>query len=232
MEPTASEPQQESLSVPLIWERVTATWLSHQSYPMAGLITALSTFFLVLGSVIYQSNFCKLSAWMTATPQAIFEHHEYWRLWTTLFAHADLAHLLSNSLLFVILGYFLSGYFGPWLFPLAALAFGGLTNAIVLTHYPAQVALLGSSGVVYWMGGVWLSLYFAIDKRRTYFQRGLRITGVALGLFMPASSFDPSISYGAHLGGFVLGLIYGMIYYFAHRAIFTQALVTEQVIEM
>ena len=114
---------------------------------------------------------------------------------------------------------------------MAAFAFGGLTNWIVLSGYPPTVSLIGVSGVVYWMGGVWLSLYFALDKRRTRIQRTLRIVGVALGVFMPATAFDPSISYSAHLVGFILGLLYGVFFYFRHKDTFNRALVIETVVD-
>lgn len=233
MEPSVFEPSPTSISQtpPLIWQRVQSTWLNRKPRASASLVAALSTLMMVIGSILHQRNFWNAHQWMEARAVDVFEKHELWRLWTTLFAHADLGHLVSNSILFFILGYFLNGYFGLLVFPSAALAFGGIINAIVLKSYPPDVALIGMSGVVYWMGGAWLALYFALDKRRTAFQRFLRIMGVALGLFMPASAFDPSISYGAHLVGFILGLLYGVLYYFFHRRIFEEALVIETVVD-
>ncbi len=229
MEPAA--PEEIPTRPPLIWHRVVQTWLSRKPSSHAGFISALSTLLLVLGSVVYQQDFFHAHTWMDASRAEVFDHHQWWRLWTTLFAHADLGHLVSNSILFFILGYFLTGYFGALLFPVAAFAFGGITNFFVLLNYPPQVSLIGVSGVVYWMAGTWLALYFALDKRKTYFQRSLRIVGVALGVFMPASAFDPSISYQAHLVGFLFGLGFGILYYFRHRSTFGRAVVTETVID-
>lgn len=232
MEPSPVSPEYTPPSAPpLIWQRVRETWLSQKPSKYASIITAITTLLLVLGSLIYQTNFLHLHHWMEATQTAVFDQHQWWRLWTTLFAHADVGHLVSNSILFFILGYFLTGYFGVFLFPLAAFAFGGLTNWIVIASYPPTVALIGVSGVVYWMGGAWLALYFLLDRRRTYFQRTLRIVGVALGIFMPATAFDPAISYKAHLVGFILGLTYGFLYYWRHQKTFKQALVIETIID-
>jgi rhomboid protease GluP len=50
---------------------------------------------------------------------------------------------------------------------------------------------------------------------------------VALGVFFPASAFDPSISYKAHLYGFLIGLVCGAIYDYFHRPKFNDALVYE-----
>lgn len=215
----------------LSWQVVRETWLTRKPSPQAWLWTAWSVVLLLVGSVMYWQNFHGAADWMPASYQNVFNNGQWWRLWTTLFSHGDVGHLLSNSLLFSIFGYFLIGYFGPWMFPVAAFAFGGLTNAIVLTGYPPQVNLIGVSGVVYWMGGVWLVLYFLLDQQRTRLQRSLRSIGVALSVFMPTTAFDPQVSYQAHFVGFLLGLAFGAIYYFIFRSRFKKALVVETVYE-
>jgi membrane associated rhomboid family serine protease len=81
------------------------------------------------------------------------------------------------------------------------------------------------------MGGVWLILYFLIERRKTLFQRALRAIGVGLALFMPAEAFDPKISYQTHLVGFLFGIIFGLGYYMWKRKEFLAAEVTETVFE-
>lgn len=115
--------------------------------------------------------------WMPASPEKVFNDGEIWRAWTTVFAHADLEHLLSNVFLFFILGIFLTSYFGKALIPITAFLFGGITNLIVLKTMPLQNTLIGASGVVFWMGGAWLTLFFLIDRRRSLIQRALRALG-------------------------------------------------------
>ena len=168
---------------------------------------------------------------MSASGSKVFSQHQYWRLWTTLFAHGDGGHLISNSLLFFIFGYFLSGYFGIFVFPLLAMFIGGFTNAIILRFYAPEISLIGVSGVVYWMGGMWLVLYLLLDLQRSLTQRILRSVGVALAVFMPSAAFDPQTSYGAHLVGFILGVASGFIYYFFRRKSFEAAVVKEIIIE-
>ncbi|WII73142.1 rhomboid family intramembrane serine protease [Bdellovibrio sp. 22V] len=209
------------------WKVVRATWLTQRPHRFAWFVAAWSVFLILLASTFYWNNYLGAAEWMPASFQAVFKQGQYWRLWTTLFAHADLGHLLSNSLLFFIFGYFLNGYFGVLVFPLAALVFGGITNALVLSTYPPTVKLIGVSGVVYWMGGMWLVLYLLLDKQRTWVQRILRSVGVALGVFMPSTAFDPQISYQAHFVGFLLGIVCGFLYYFLRRKTFAAAVVTE-----
>jgi rhomboid protease GluP len=203
------------------------TWLSYKPSPNAILIVALSYACLELGALAYWHDWHHAAQWMMATPRQVFERHEYWRLWTTLWVHADLGHLLSNSFLFMILGYFLSGYFGLWAFPIAAFGFGGVINAISLTTYAPDTGLLGASGMVAWMGGAWLSLYVALNRQLTLAQRLLRALGVAILLFAPSEAFDPQISYRTHLFGFVLGWLWGWGFFFRYRRQFREAEVSE-----
>ncbi len=207
------------------------TWLSKKPAPLSAFISALFTFLLALISLIYWRDLLHAQRWMTASNQAVFEHHEVWRAWTCLFIHADEKHLFSNSFLFFILGTFLGGHFGILIFPVLALFMGGLVNLIVLAQMPLEVQLLGASGIVYWMGGAWLILYFLLERKRTLFQRALRAIGVGLLLFIPAEAFDPSISYLSHSLGFFTGVFSGLIFYLTQRKMFLAAEVKEVFID-
>jgi len=212
-------------------EVVRATWLTRKPEGRAWFVASWSVLFLIIGSVFYWQDILHASQWMSASAAAVFSQREYWRAWTTLFAHADTGHLASNSLLFFIFAYFLNGYFGFWIFPAAAFFVGGITNLLVLLSYRPDVTLIGVSGVVYWMGGMWLVLYLLLDQQRSYTQRTLRAVGVALAVFMPSTAFDPQVSYRAHFVGFVLGVVCGALYYFLKRNTFKAAIVTETVKE-
>ncbi len=137
-----------------------------------------------------------------------FARSEWWRPWTACFAHADVAHLLSNLFLFVIFGRFLSGHFGAVLFPLWAFVLGGIANLIVLPTYPSEVSVLGASGVVNVLGGLWLSLYFMISRQYKMSGRIVRTLGVALVLFAP-QEFRPNVAERVHAAGLVCGLVFG-----------------------
>lgn len=204
---------------------ISATWLTRKPAASAWFIAVWSTFILFLGSVLFWTDSWNASSWMPASYNDVFAQKQFWKLWTTLFAHGDFGHLISNSLLFVVLGFFLSGYFGVFVFPFLGLFMGGLINIVVLSRYLGDTQLIGMSGVVYWMGGMWLVLYLLIDVQRSFTQRVLRSIGVALAIFMPSSAFDPQVSYGAHLVGFVLGAFSGLFYFYIRRREFREAIV-------
>lgn len=198
------------------------TWLTRRPRPESLFLAFASTTTLTLGTLVYWSNVKGLGDWLPASGEAVFGRGEYWRLWTTIFAHGDAGHLVSNAFLFFVLAYFLYGYFGARVFPFAALFWGGLANLAVLPTYDLEVKLIGASGVVYWMGGAWLALYFFIARQKARVPRWLRTMGVGLMLFAP-QSFEPNISYRVHFAGFILGLLAGGWHFFRNQKLYRSA---------
>lgn len=210
----------------LLIRKVRGNWLTLKPHPQAWTVAAVSLFALLIANFLFWRNDFNLEDLMMAVPQNVFEKHEYWRLWTALFAHADIAHLLSNSMLFSIFAYSLFGHFGSFVFPGAALFFGGLINYIVLKDMLPTAQLLGISGVVYWMGAVWLTLYFLLETREQASKRLVKTVGISLLLFIP-ETYHRDVSYLSHFTGFVFGIIFALIYYRWRRDSFKKAEVAE-----
>lgn len=210
---------------------IRSTWLSAKPRRQAvQLMIALSLLLTFLAQVSW-FDVAGAKTWMSASPEQVFQLKQYWRAWTTVFVHADLEHLLSNVFLFFILGIFLTSHFGFRLIPFTALIFGGLINLIVLKGMPLENTLIGASGVVFWMGGAWLTLFFLIDRTRSVSQRALRSIGVAILLFVPSEAFDPNISYKAHLVGFFLGVIWAYPFFLLNKNRFRDAEVVEWIVD-
>lgn len=163
---------------------------------------------------------------LSVSYEQVFLQHQYWRLWSAMFSHADMGHLLGNALLFVPFAVLLSGYFNLTLFPLWGFLLGGVINALTLTTMSPQTALLGISGVVNWMGAVWLTLFFFVDRRTNWRRRFAVALFSSLVLFAP-QEFKPEVSYAAHLIGFGFGIITGLVYFFLHQKEFLAAEVYE-----
>ena len=119
-------------------------------------------------------------------------------------------------LLLSVFTFLISGYFGTKLFPMYSIFFAGVVNAIAIYSYPLDVRLLGASGLVYLMGGVWLSLYFFIQRQYSVYSRLLRITGISLMLFFP-NTFVPNTSYRTHAIGLVIGIALGTLYFYQNK---------------
>ena len=188
--------------------------------------TLLLMSLLLASSFIYINDFFNAPLWMSATGEQVFTKHEWWRAWTTLFAHADLSHILGNLFLFFPFSYFLIAYFGFSFFPFFGFFVGGLVNLVVLSTMPPHVSLVGVSGVVNWMGGAWLALSWLVDRRESKGRRVLKVIAVTIVLFVP-DSFKPEVSYLSHFLGYFAGIFSAMLFYFINR----KSILAEEVVE-
>lgn len=208
--------------------RIRENWLTRK--PRAGAWTVtLVLFFLLFGAqALGEINFAGLRSLMVASGEAVFERHEYWRLWTALFAHADFGHIASNSMLFFPFAYYLYGYYGFRFFPLFGIFSGGIINFFVLMNMAPQTGLLGISGVVYWMGAAWLTLFLLIDRRGRLRVRISKVALLSALLFLP-ETYRPEVSYLSHFLGYLLGVLSGVGFFWLHRDRFRAAEVVEEI---
>ena len=205
-------------------------WYSRKPDGSALFVTSIFTFILFAASFAFLFGYFNSTHWMPANANSVFDKHQLWRLWTTLFAHGDLGHLMNNSLLFLPLTYLLTSYFGLYLFPLVGLLMGGLVNLIVFKTLPLDTSLIGMSGVVYYLGATWLTLFVLIDSRKSFKRRFAIALFLTVMLFAP-QTYTPQVSYLSHLLGYLSGIITATIYYLIYRQKFLAAEVKEYLIE-
>ena len=170
-----------------------------------------SVSFVILASILCfldWSGTYNMSLWISKTT---FESGEWWRAITALFGHADIAHLTSNAGLVIVFGFLLSGYFGNLGFPFIPMLIGVAANIATVQHYPESTRLLGASGMLYGMVGLWLTIYLFKEENVSWGQKTMRVLAVALMLLFP-TQFDPKTSYLAHGYGFLFGIIAGGLF--------------------
>lgn len=149
-------------------------------------------------------------AWI-GNPRKIFVEREWWRLLTSILLHSDLKHLLSNLLFLIPFGGLLTNYFGWRVFPALGLALGVMTQYLSLKTYDPGDNLLGASGLLYVLFGLWLALYYRMETHLPWERRFLRIVGFGLVMFIP-QQFQPNVSYRTHYIGLAAGLLAGALY--------------------
>ncbi len=192
--------------------RVRETILSRKPRKNSKQVAGLTVLIVAAVSVAAWLNGSALLPTLAATGQATFELHEYWRLLTAVFVHADLLHLSANILFLGVFAYLIHGYYGFWVFPVLCLALAALTNYLTLTSYPPHTSLVGASGLVYCMAGFWLWMYLEVERTLSLGKRFLRVFGVILILLLP-TSYEPRVSYRAHGIGFALGALAAAFYF-------------------
>lgn len=164
-----------------------------------------ASFFILLFTIMSIVSWESSHELFVATQRNVFQAGEWWRLITSPFVHADFIHLLSNSMLFLVFATLLNNYFGRWAFPVLSVLGAAATEAIALLTYDPEVRLVGASGMVYLMAGMWL-VYFA--KNSSYLKlshRLMRIAAFVLVVLLP-TTIEAHVSYRSHGIGFGLGV--------------------------
>jgi membrane associated rhomboid family serine protease len=145
----------------------------------------------------------------------IFDHGEWWRPFTALLVHADLAHLLGNLSFGILLMWFVLQAYGRrlgWLWVALAGVAGNL--AVAAVFYPEPFAGVGASTAVFAAVGL-LVVHGMAWARSGAGLRGHRPwlvpLGGGLGLLglFGSGGDDLSVDLGAHVAGFAAGLLVG-----------------------
>jgi membrane associated rhomboid family serine protease len=147
-------------------------------------------------------------------PYAVLAQGEYWRLFTALFLHGGLTHLLFNVFALYVLGPPLERSVGTMRFAACYLISGLASSAgvVVLTVIGlVQVAqLVGASGCIMGIVGAWAG--FLLRHRQAPHARQ-RLANVAMIVAIQIA-FDlstPQVSMPAHLCGLIAGFFLGLV---------------------
>jgi len=143
---------------------------------------------------------------------AAVAHGQWWRLFTAMWLHADLAHLASNATLgFVLLGLTM-GRYGTGVGLLAAYLAGAGGNLLAGLITLQTHRSLGASGMV--MGCLGLLAVQSLSLwRQTPHAMKFILSGLCGGVMLFALfALAPGTDVMAHLGGFLWGLLLGALF--------------------
>lgn len=146
---------------------------------------------------------------------------QWWRVFTAVTLHGDLAHLVANVTTGLLLLGLTMGALGPGIGLLAAFVAGAGGNLAGLIFHSEAHRGLGASGMVLGALGLlaaqWLTLLRHGVTPRQWAARG--ILGGCLLLVLLGFSPERNVDVLAHIGGFVTGLALGTGLAFCPRTI-------------
>lgn len=142
---------------------------------------------------------------------------QWWRLFTAISLHADIAHLASNAGIgFVLLGLAM-GRYGTGVGLLAAYLAGAAGNVMTWLVDRVSHQGLGASGMVMGALGL-LAVQSVVMLKENRESRRYVIAGIAAGLMLFAlTGLSPGTDVVAHFGGFVSGIAFGTLLNFLPR---------------
>jgi len=148
---------------------------------------------------------------------ALVAQGQWWRVFTAIFLHADIAHLVSNVVFGVIVLGLAMARFGAGLGLLGAFSAGAVGNILGYLFYNEAHRGLGASGMMMGALGLVTLHYLAFWRqhpRATRLALKAILAGAAIFLMF---GVDPTSDVLAHLGGFVAGaLIGGVLSFISH----------------
>ncbi|MDB6125970.1 MAG: Rhomboid family protein [Pedosphaera sp.] len=172
------------------------------------------------GSVVW-AILLSLFYWFSANNDAFLKagwldieaasHGEWWRLFTAIQLHANLAHLAGNLSIGILLLGLAMGRYGTGVGLLAAYLAGVGGNLASFVLYAKPFHGLGASGMV--MGALGLLAAQALTwSKVSHKPARYIIAGIAAGvLFFALFGMTPGTDMVAHFGGFVSGFLLGSI---------------------
>lgn len=128
----------------------------------------------------------------------------YWQLFTSMFVHANIAHIAGNMLFLLIFGLRGEEMFSLPEYLLVYFLGGLAGNLLSLWLLPLNVPSVGASGAIFALFGA-----VAVYSRRRISQSIIGALIYAFFLFFISSG--PGVNIFAHFGGLVAGLLIGYV---------------------
>lgn len=181
------------------------SWIEKlKEYPISYYLVAVN---VVVFLLLHLTNILIENRWWLAhfakISYNISMDHEYYRLFTAIFTHESISHLLFNCMALIILGKPIEIIFGKSKFLIIFLVaglFGSLSSFIF-----SESISIGASGGIFGMFGV--HLYLLKKNSTTYFKvfgkdfLQLLLINVIIGFVIP------NIDYWGHFGGILGGFL-------------------------
>lgn len=197
-------------------ERLVGTLITDKPQRNGFLVAFGTVSIMAMVTLFYWSDPLGWAEYLPAVRESVFSDGEWWRVFSAIFIHADIGHYLSNMYMLGIFSFFIFAYFGFSLYPVLAFVAAALVNVVAILTYEPHVRLLGASGLVYVLGGLWLTLYFLIQRQYNILGRTLRVVGIGIMIFFP-TTFVPTTSYRTHAFGFAAGVVLGVIFFLKNK---------------
>lgn len=182
----------------------------HKAFVTYVLLGAIGIIFVLMelagGSTNTQVlvNFGANSGWQ------ILVNGEYWRLFTSMFLHIGVMHLLFNGYALFIFGLEMERLYGPGRFAVVYILSGLFGSLASFALGGPQVLSAGASGAIF--GVIGMNLAYFTSHRDSFGQFGRQrmiSTLVIIGINLVFGFTVPGIDNWAHMGGLVAGFALG-----------------------
>jgi len=134
----------------------------------------------------------------------VLQYGWYWQLFTAMFVHVNIMHIVGNMLFLLIFGLRAEEMFSIREYLLIYFLGGLAGNLLSLLFGPLAPPSAGASGAIFGMFGA------SIIYIRRVFHQSI-ITALLYAFFLLIINLAPNVNYLAHLGGLAVGLAIGYL---------------------
>ena len=137
---------------------------------------------------------------------------QWWRIFTSMFLHSGLIHLLVNMWWFRVVGKMTEQIFSTWTF-LSLYFLTGLAGQLLSLSVHPEIHSVGASGAVFGITGVAIAALWLGRLRPSMLALAWRIWPLMIftGLSLFSGATNRRVDNAAHVGGLVSGLLLGIL---------------------
>ena len=136
---------------------------------------------------------------------------EWWRLFTAMFLHGGMTHLLMNMFSLYIVGRAAEMYFDTKAY-LSIYFFSGILGGLTSLYMHPEAVGVGASGAIFGIFGVLAGFFLAHrEKIASHSKAFMKDFAIIIGINLVIGFSIPSVDVSAHIGGLVVGLVGGFI---------------------
>lgn len=174
-------------------------------------IVGICTLIFVVVNLMPDETLIGYLYYLGASNTELILRGEYYRLFTCMFLHVDIYHLVGNMMMILFVGDELENIVGHFKY-IVLVIISGLAGSIATVGFDimnnTSAMSVGASGMSYGiLGGMIACIIRKKEKRNISVKMVIAIT--ILMLITDSNSGDVNVT--AHLGGLVCGFIIGMI---------------------
>lgn len=177
---------------------------------------------IIFNSIIYlfssflSQNFTNMDLQTLVNMGALYgpyvvQEGEWWRLFTAMFLHGGMTHILMNMFSLYLVGRGVEMYFDTKSY-LSIYLFSGLLGGLASLYMHADSVGVGASGAIFGIFGALAGFFLAHrDKIAKQSKAFMKDFGMVLALNLVLGLSIPSIDVSAHIGGLIVGVIGGFV---------------------
>lgn len=181
-------------------------------------VTVFAAFVLATGSLLEPTQ-QELIRW-GADYGPLTTSGQWWRLLTSTFLHGGVIHLIFNMQCLRLLGPIAERAFGRPAFLLGYLGTALCASLASQFSHPNEVCI-GASGAIFGIAGLLVTpiAFKRLSLSAKQLANPLKSLLAFAGFNLVFGAIVPGIDNAAHLGGFVSGLIVGIVFALRHRTV-------------